>query len=68
MQKKIRLTRTTIVEYAPNTECYPDNLTIEDMAKMDIFSITEDEVDMKLIFFNEIVSDKVTFEIVERDK
>lgn len=57
--KKIRLIRTTVVEYEPNAECYPEGFTIEQMAELD--SKHEDSY----MLFEESL-DEITYEIIEK--
>lgn len=56
---KIRLTRTTIVEYEPNPDYYPEGFTLEQMAKMDI------ENDESYLLFGNANSEEIKVEIIE---
>ena len=57
--KKIRLIRTTIIEYYPESEWYPTGSTIEQMAEIDI-----DSEDREGLFDREC-TDEVRYEIIE---
>jgi len=62
--KKIRLIRTTIIEYIPVPDYYPLGFTIEQMAELDskqkdrevLFSTTKETT---------FISDEVNYEILE---
>jgi len=56
---KIRLTRTTIVEYEPTTEYYPEGMTLEEMAKMDT------EQDEAYLIFEDPEFEEIKIEIVD---
>jgi len=60
--KKIRLIRTTIIEFIPNPEHYPDEYTIEQMAELEC-----DQDDRELLFSGDHLSDEVKYEIVEEN-
>lgn len=60
MTKKIRLIRTTIKEYTPYPEYYPEGCSIEEMAKIDA-----EQEDREFTFEDDIVSDEVKWEIIE---
>ena len=60
--KKIRLIRTTIVEYVPEPANYPIGSTIEQMADIDV-----NQEDREALFDTDCVSDTVTFEIIEEN-
>ncbi|WP_442637935.1 hypothetical protein [Rossellomorea marisflavi] len=60
MVKKIRLTRTMVMEYTPDPKNYPEGFTLEQMAQLD----TEAD-DLELLFESELKSDSVAFEIIE---
>ena len=55
MTKKIRLIRTTVVEYVPNPENYDGAKTLEDMAKIDM---STDDRDL-LFDFMDLKSDDI---------
>jgi len=57
--KKVRLIRTTIVEYTPDPVFYPEGSTIEQMAEIDIQS------DDREMLFEDSISDKIKYEIFE---
>lgn len=59
MSKKVRLTRVTIVEYELNPEYYPDNITYEQMAAIDV------EAGDRELLFDDAISDEVAWEIIE---
>lgn len=64
MSKKIRLIRTIILEYTPIPEHYPECITIEEMAKIDI----EGAIDDPQLTFEDnenTIKDEVKYEIVE---
>lgn len=56
---KIRLTRTTIVEYEPTLEYYPEGMTLEEMAKMDT------EQDEAYLIFEDPEFEEIKIEIVD---
>jgi len=62
--KKIRLIRTTIIEYVPVPDYYPIGSTIEQMAEIDV-----NQEDRELLFSetSDVIckSDEVTYEILE---
>lgn len=58
---KIRLTRTTVIEYEPNPDHYEDK-TPEGMLKLDLELCNEDP---DLMFMSEITSDTFVGEIIE---
>jgi hypothetical protein len=62
MTKKIRMIRTTIVEYEPIAEYYPDCNTIEDMAVFD------SNMDDREALFSECLSDNVKWEIIKTEE
>ena len=59
--KKIRLIRTTIVEYVPEPSYYPEGSTIKQMAEIDM-----QQDDRELTFDNNI-SDEIRYEIIDED-
>jgi len=59
--KKIRLIRTTIVEYVPDPNYYPEGYTIEQMAEIDM------QADDRELMFENPISDKIRYEIVDED-
>ncbi len=59
--KKIRLTRTMILEFEPDPDCYPEGSTLEEMAELECNENFEDR-DAQ---FSEAQSDTVTYEIIE---
>ena len=60
--KKIRLTRTTIIEFVPEPENYPDGSTIEQMAEIDA-----NQEDREALFDTDCISDNVIYEIIEEN-
>lgn len=56
---KVRLTRTTVVEYTLIPENYPEGYTIEQMAEVDA------NHDDREAMFGECKSDDVKWEIIE---
>ena len=59
---RVRLTRTTVIEYELYPECYPTGWTAEQMAEYD----AADDNDVRdEMFMNNIVSDKVAYEVLE---
>ncbi len=63
MKKKIRLTRTMVIEYEPVAEHYIEGLTIEQMAEVDA---NTDDID--LLFDQELSKDEVTWEIIDSQR
>jgi hypothetical protein len=57
--KKIRLIRTTIIEYIPDPDYYDEGITIEQMAEVDINSDDRDAL------FERECTDEVRYEIFE---
>jgi hypothetical protein len=58
--KKIKLIRTTVVEYEPNPNFYPDGVTTEEIAEMDAKAEDRD-----LLFSGDnVISDTVSYELV----
>ena len=60
--KKIRLARTTIIEYVPEPANYPDGSTIEQMAQIDA-----NQEDKETLFDSDCISDNVAYEIIEEN-
>ena len=61
MTQKIRLIRTTVVEYEPHLEYYPAGSTIEDAAKIDLQNAEDDPE----LIFSRLVLDEIKYEIFE---
>ena len=59
---KIRLIRTTVIEYEAHPEWYPAGWTAEQMAEHDASDNNEARDDM---FMGDVVSDKVAYEVIE---
>lgn len=62
MAKKIRMTRTQVIEYVPNPAHYPDGSSIEDMAKFDAESDDLESV------FTDLVDESVTYTILDNNE
>lgn len=60
-QVKVRATRTIIKEYFIDPELYPENSTVEEMINIDK-EFSQDDPEM---FFYEVVSDDIKFEIID---
>jgi len=64
--KKIRVTRTQIMEFEPNPKWYPgEDLTIEEMLKMEKENLKNLSLDEYFDMSEHLVKDDVKFEIVE---
>ena len=64
--KRIRMTRTTVVEYSPNKKYYHEGATIEEIAQMDIAGMKETG-DYDSTFNYNVVTEDVKYEIVGSD-
>jgi len=62
---KVRFIRTTIVEIELNPEYYPESLTTEEMAQFDIEQVKESG-DYEALFSDNVKSDEIKFEIIEK--
>ena len=60
--KMIRLIRTTVVEYIPVPDWYPEGLTIEQMAEFDM------QANDREMLFDSNVSDEIVYEIFDDGK
>lgn len=59
---RVRLTRTTVIEYELHEDWYPAGWTAEQMAEYDAADDNDARDEM---FMNDIVSDKVAYEVLE---
>ena len=60
--KKIRLIRTTVIEYIPVPEYYPEGFTIEQMAELDA------NTDDREMLFDRECKDDIRIEIFESEE
>lgn len=67
--KKIRVTRTEIMEFEPDPEWYPgEDLSIEEMMQMEEENLKNLSIEEYFDMSDHLVSDKIKFEIVDERK
>lgn len=61
-KEKIRIIRTSILEYFPEPNYYEGCITIEDMAKVDVQTD-----DTEMLFSSENITETISYEIIREE-